>query len=279
VRHKRVYVKPTGNSVKIFFLGDIHEGASNSRNDLLKVAVDMIAATEDAYWIGMGDMIDCINYHDRRFNVREVDNKYSVGDLDNLPKVQADYLLGILEPIKGKCLGMLTGNHEETLRQYGGFDIMSYLCLAMNVTYLGKKAYVSVGGITHEDRGRPYFMVDICVGHGNGGGGGKTAGGAINKCFDYMQWETADIHVIGHLHSMCVRSALRNCLRGDTLVKNKVYYGVNGSFLIKSSLHSDSYFEDGIGMETIPGMLMASFNVNTTKKDNCGLKLEPIELL
>jgi len=279
MRHKRVYVEPTSQTVKVYFIGDIHEGASNSNTELLKRSIEIIEAEEDAYWIGMGDMIDCINYHDRRFDVREVSTKYRVTDLDDLPKVQADLLLELLLPIKDKCLGMLTGNHEETLRHYGGFDIMSYLCMSLGCAYLGKKAYVSLGAITHKDRGRPYFMIDICVGHGSGGGGGKTAGGAINKCFDYMQWETADINVIGHLHSMCVRSALRNCLRGDTLVKNKVFYGVNGSFLMKSTLHSDAYFEDGIGMETIPGMLKMSFNVNTTKKDLCNLKLEPIELM
>lgn len=279
MRHKRLYVRPTTNTIKVFFLGDIHEGAGNSRADLLKLAVDMIATTPDAYWIGMGDMVDCINYHDRRFNVREVDAKYRITDLDDLPKVQADILLEALAPIKDRCIGMLTGNHEDTMRQYNGFDIMSYLCLSLGATYLGKKAYVSIGAITSDLRNRPYFMVDICVGHGNGGGSGKTAGAAINRCFDYMQWETADVHVIGHLHSMCTRTALRNCLRGDSLVKNKVFYGVNGSFLMKSSFDSDAYFEDGSGLETIPGMLVASFNVNTTRKDNCGLTLTPIELL
>ncbi len=279
MRHKRVYVTPRSSVVKVYFLGDIHEGAANCRADLLQEAVNMIAADEDAYWIGMGDMIDCINYHDRRFNVREIDSKYRVTDLDNLPKAQADHLIQILEPIKQRCLGMLTGNHEETLRQYGGFDIMSYLCMTLNVAYLGKKAYVSIGAVTDTNRGRPRFMIDMCVGHGSGGGGGKTAGGAINKCFDYMQWETADVHVIGHLHSMCARSALRNCLRGDTLVKNKVYYGVNGSFLMKSTLGSDSYFEDGVGMETIPGMLVMSFRADAHAKDKCGLRLDQIELM
>jgi len=274
-----MYVKPVGDTVKVFFIGDVHEGAANCRTDLLQKAIDMIRDTEDAYWIGMGDMVDCINYHDRRFNVREVDSKYRVTDLDNLPKMQADMLIEMLTPIKDKCIGLLTGNHEDTMRQYNGFDILSYLCLSLGATYLGKKAYVSIGAIVSELRNRPYFMIDMCVGHGNGGGGGKTAGGAINKCFDYMQWETADVHVVGHSHSMCVRSALRNCLRGDTLVKTKIFYGVNGSFLMKSSLSADSYFEDGVGMETVPGMLVCSFNIKTTKKDDCKLSLSPIEFL
>lgn len=279
MKHKRVYINPTGPRVKVFFLGDIHEGAGNSRTDLLQKAVNIIGSTEDAYWIGMGDMVDCINYHDKRFNVREVDTKYNVRDLDNLPKTQADKLLQILMPIKDKCIGMLTGNHEDTMRQYNGFDIMSYLCMSLGATYLGKKAYVSIGAVVSELRKRPYFMIDMCVAHGSGGGGGKTAGGAINKCFDIMRWETADIHVIGHLHGMCVRSALRNCLRGDTLVKNKVFYGVNGAMLMKSTFEADSYFEDSTGLETVPGMLVASFDITTTKKDDCNLNLQPIELI
>jgi hypothetical protein len=279
MRHKRVYVVPKSSVVKVYFLGDIHEGAANSRTDLLVEAVNIIASDTDAYWIGLGDMIDCINYHDRRFNVREVDSKYRVTDLDNLPKAQADTLLAILEPIKDKCLGMLTGNHEETLRQYAGFDIMSHLCMSLGCTYLGKKAYISLGALKDTNRGRPYFMIDMCIGHGSGGGSGKTAGGAINKCFDYMQWETADIHVIGHLHSMCTRSALRNCIRGNSIVKNKVYYGVNGSFLMKSTTDSDAYFEDGVGMETVPGMLVASFNSDARDKSKCNLRLDQIELM
>ena len=279
MRYKRVYIKASGRKVKVFFLGDVHEGAANSRTDLLLKAVDIIKNTQDAYWIGLGDMIDGINYHDKRFNVREVDDKYKVSDLDNLPKVQADYIIEILKPIKDKCLGMLTGNHEDTIKQYAGFDIMSYICLTLGVSYLGKKAYVSLGAVTDDNRGRPYFMVDMCVGHGSGGSGGKTAGGAINRCFDFMQWETADINVIGHLHSMIVKSVLKNKIRGNTLVKQKSFYGVNGSLLMKSTLESDAYFEDAAAIETIPGMLIASFDIDTRRKEDCNLNLQPIELM
>jgi hypothetical protein len=48
---------------------------------------------------------------------------------------------------------------------------------------------------------------------------------------------------------------------------------------MKSSLSADSYFEDGVGMETVPGMLVCSFNIKTTKKDDCKLSLSPIEFL
>jgi len=279
VRYKRVYVSPVGDSIRVYFVGDVHEGATNSRTDLLQEAINIIAEDEDAYWIGMGDMIDAINYHDKRFNVREVSENYRIQDLDDLPKKQADRLLVMLEPIKHKCLGMLTGNHEDTVRQRMGLDIVSYMCGVLGATFLGKKAYVSIGAVTDVNRGRPFYMVNMCVAHGSGGGGGKTAGGAINKCIDMMQWDTADVYVIGHLHSMMLKSGVRNAIRGNSLAKEKVYYGVNGSFLMKSTLESDSYFEDACGMETVPGMLVCSFSANTQYKDKSKLSLRAIELL
>jgi len=278
MRYKRVYVKPTSNTIKVYFIGDVHEGAVNSRTDLLQKAIDMIAAEDDAYWIGIGDMIDAINYHDRRFNVREVSDYYRVSDLDDLPKKQADRLIQLLSPISHKCLGLLTGNHEDTVRQRMGLDIVSYMCGVMGTTFLGKKAYVSIGSLVNENRGRPYFMVDFCVAHGSGGGG-KTAGSAINKCVDMMQWDTADVYIIGHLHSMMLKSGVRNKVRGNSLAKEKVYYGVNGSFLMKSSFESDAYFEDACGMETVPGMLVCSFDAKTRFKDSCKLELRAVEML
>ena len=279
MRYKRIYLNPVGDTVRVYFLGDVHEGAINSRTDLLQEAINVIASDADSYWIGMGDMIDAINYHDKRFNVREVSEHYRVQDLDDLPKRQADRLLAMLYPIKDRCLGMLTGNHEDTVRQRMGLDIVSYMCGVLGATFLGKKAYVSIGAVTDTNRGRPYYMINMCIAHGSGGGGGKTAGGAINKVVDMMQWDTADVYVIGHLHSMMLKSAVRNAIRGNGLVKEKVYYGVNGSFLMKSSMESDSYFEDAAGMETVPGMLVCSFNARTPYKDKCKLNLEAVEMM
>jgi len=279
VRYKRYYKDPECGQIKVYFLGDIHEGAANSRTDLLIKAVEIIKSEPNSYWVGMGDLIDAINYHDKRFNVREVSDKYKVSDLDNLPKVQADYLLDILKPIADGCLGILDGNHEDKIRQRDGFDVISYICGVLNAPCLGKKAYLSIGANVRGSRNRPFFMIDLCVAHGSGGSGGKTPGGSINKCVDIFQYDVADVYVIGHCHGMACKSALRNEIRGNGVVKTKVYYGVTGTFLMKSSMDSDAYFEDGVGIETAPGFLKMSFDAYASSKKDANVTMMPVELM
>ena len=97
-----------------YYLGDTHEGAANHCNEKLKKAIELIEKDGDA-WIGLGDYVDCINHRDPRFNPQEISERYCIKDLEDLPRRQSDHFLSAIAPIKDRCLGLIYGNHEDSI--------------------------------------------------------------------------------------------------------------------------------------------------------------------
>ena len=104
---------------RIFPLGDIHAGSIHCNEKMIKEEVSLIKRTPMSFWIGMGDYIDAINYTDPRFDPKTVAKKYLIeGDIDKMIQMQINDIVDLLHPIKHKCIGLLRGNHEETIRKY-----------------------------------------------------------------------------------------------------------------------------------------------------------------
>jgi hypothetical protein len=277
MRNVKRYLPATDNAT-IFFLGDTHEGNANVQHEFIKRQVEIIASTPNSYWVGLGDMIDAIIPTDKRFDAQTIDSKYTIRHLDNLPKHECDFIYQMLEPIKDKCLGFISGTHEEKIRLRDNFDVTSYLCALFGVPHLGRKSYLSLGIMPMgTKRDRPFFMIDFCVQHGTGGAV-KTEEAALAKCKDLFRSDIADVYVSAHIHRLACGSDLFNMLRGGKIVKVKRCYGVIGSPMLKSVEGVDGYFEDHGGTENIPGMIAVSWN-NGYDKEQCGLTISKVELL
>jgi hypothetical protein len=98
-------------------LFDIHLGHRACDERLLKATIKEIDEAPHARWIGGGDYCEFINRTDRRYD-EAMQADWLVGARD-LAGRQREKLLELLKPIAPKCLGLLMGNHEETiLRKY-----------------------------------------------------------------------------------------------------------------------------------------------------------------
>lgn len=235
----------------VAFLGDIHEGAANYQQESFERAVKVIQNEADA-WIGMGDYVDAINHLDPRFNPHEISRKYALNDLADLPRVQCDYLLDSLAPIKDKCLGLLYGNHEDAYRKHNTFDVVNYLSNALGCDNIGHKAWFSLNFRFNDTKSIPYKIV---VMHGSGGGGGMREGAPLNRVHDVFRWDMADAHVIGHLHQSGISRPVYNRFEYGVVRREPAWFAVNGCFLSKSEIGSEGYFEQKAGMESSIGML------------------------
>ena len=91
----------------VYLMGDIHEGRIGVAHSKLQEAVDMIAADKGSFVALMGDQVEAIVPHDKRFSPAEQDGKYK--RTSEQCKALAEYL----RPIKGKIISILNGNHEE----------------------------------------------------------------------------------------------------------------------------------------------------------------------
>ena len=254
-----------------YYLGDVHEGAANHCDAAFKQAVDMIASDADA-WIGLGDYVDAINHNDPRFNPQEISERYSIKDLEDLPKKQSDNFIKSITPIKDKCLGLIYGNHEDAYRRHNTFDCVNYMCERLGLENLRHKAWVNLAFYGGEDSNLAPIKIVVC--HGSGGGGMRE-GYPVNKAYDVFRWDMADIHVMGHLHQMCADRAEYNHYAHNTMRSDKVWFGVNGCFLAKSTYGNDGYFEQRPGKESAIGLLKQTIFTGRTRAD-FKIKLEPI---
>lgn len=247
----------------LYFLGDIHLGAANHQSEAFRKAVDMIAADGDA-WLGLGDYCDCIDHLDPRFNPREIDSTYTIRDLDNLVAVQFRNLLDELEPIKDRCIGLISGNHEDKFREKRNYDANREMAAALGTDDLGHKAWISLSFRYNENKSIPFKLVAV---HGTGNGGGKREGTPTNVAHDVFRWDMADFHIMGHLHQAAVSRAQYNRFEYGTVRREPAWFCVNGCFLSKSEIGNDGYFEQRSGMESSIGVIKLTITPHQTSKD------------
>lgn len=188
---------------QLHFIGDSHVGSLAFDKEALEAKVEQVRSTPDAYWIGMGDYIDAIGYRDKRFDPRDIDPEMRVRDLDDIFNWQARAFLRIVEPIRSRCLGMLTGNHEESVRLYSSTDPVRSLAEWFGVPDLRYAATVRIQVLDQVEarKGAQRYSVIVYCHHGFGGG--RKVGGKVNKIVhdvSDLAPANADITAMGHVH-------------------------------------------------------------------------------
>jgi len=90
------------SNILLFNLGDIHRGDLCCNTKLVHKAIRAIAATENAYWVSTGDMLNCAFKN-------SVSDSYKSAPLG----VEYKWLRNELKPIAHKCLGVVTSNRQK----------------------------------------------------------------------------------------------------------------------------------------------------------------------
>jgi len=90
----------------LYLLGDAHVGNGAMAEKPLWTAVNMIKDDDKGFCITGGDMCEAIHLGDKRFEPAVHMGKYATADK------QAAHVAALLDPIQGKVLAALDGNHE-----------------------------------------------------------------------------------------------------------------------------------------------------------------------
>lgn len=106
----KVFSHNRPDTFNIYPLGDIHAGAAHCAEHDIQRMVEQIKQDKMGYWIGMGDYADAILKDDKRFDIEGLAPWVKK---DNIVESQREWLKKLFEPIKDKCITLLTGNHEE----------------------------------------------------------------------------------------------------------------------------------------------------------------------
>jgi hypothetical protein len=240
---------PKGKAAHLFFLGDFHEGNSNVNHAAITRAVETIseqAKHGPTFWVSMGDTIDAIiNSQDKRFNPSEIDRKYAMSDLKDLPRKQVDNLCKLLEPIKRLCICALAGNHEEEYIKRHSFDVYDYF--ASQFPYAYKLGYVGILRLAVESPDgshRGAMLFDIHLNHGDTSSG-TTAGAPYNKMAQLARHYDVDATIVAHTHRLKTdRGLIIRLNRPGTAMTRRVrWYGNSGCFLETYKRGNRNYFE------------------------------------
>jgi len=198
--------KSRSDIYELYPIGDAHIGARNCAEKHLRKLVKIIADNSYARWIGGGDLLDCIKPQDKsRFDIKNLPDWYFEGDANTVKEHLADILsqqlkrlIKILSPIKGKCLGLIQGNHEYAIAKHHNENIQKSICNALSAEDLTDVAFLRLRFV------RPSGTRTIKVVIQHGYGGGRTAGAEPNKLDRFTARWQADIYFTGHTHTFTI---------------------------------------------------------------------------
>jgi calcineurin-like phosphoesterase family protein len=224
--------------VRIIPLGDVHLGSAACQEDLFRRVVDRIAEDDNCYWLGMGDYCEFLNRSDPRFDPNDMADWFRVAHLADLAKAQRDRFLEIVRPIAGKCLALVEGNHEHSIRRHYERDIYSDIVTDIKegaghpADYklaLGVCGWLLLHFRRPDGKSRRTFRFNL---H-HGFVGGKLAGAKALNMQRWLWTHDADLVIFGHSHNtgIQVETVESVTVGGHVHYQNRVgCYG--GSFMV-----------------------------------------------
>jgi predicted phosphodiesterase len=243
--------------IELVPLGDIHLGTCNCDLDELRATVRYIAANPNCLWLGMGDYLECIRHQDKRFDPRNIPPRH-LTRLGDIVASQTEELEEILAPIltPEKCVGLHTGNHEETAYLVYGADVVMNLCRKYGLKWLG---YSALSRLLFKRGKTDTVSYKIHSQHGHGGG--RKVGGKVNLLHDLPSNVTADIHIMGHVHDRIYDDGVQLDMvhKGAKLVAREKLYGITGTYYRTYQEGSISYGEKKNYKPTAIGSLLITF--------------------
>lgn len=266
--------------LKIMPIGDIQAGSSACDLGLLKHHVQW-AISEDCYFIGMGDYVDPISPSNRKAWGSIKGSLYDsfVDSVDEKMKEHEDAVFKILEPTRGRWLGMLTGHHYYEYEDGSSTDIN--LCRRLETKHLGQCSMIR---LSFQDEQRNSLSCIIWAHHGQGGG--LTVGAPLNKLERVAMWAEADLYLMGHQHKRVSAPIPRLYLTNSpspTLIAREKRLVCTGSYLkgymqghTKGGVAAGTYVEEKMLAPVSLGSPMIT--ITPSRKTRDGQNLREIQL-
>lgn len=201
---------PGADPIRIYPLGDLHIGAYGCAEEQLQEYIKNIAEDPRGYVLLGGDLIDAVILQDaKRFHPETLPAWMLEGlsvdvvqeHLSDIVGAQLKRLYAFLEPIRGKIVGAIEGNHESVICKRHNRNVHGEICDHFGCVNLTDAAVVrfSVGDKKRKQR-RSVCKVFIC--HGNGGG--RTPGSEPNHLHRLGASWDVDVVLRGHSHTFCI---------------------------------------------------------------------------
>jgi len=245
----KFYYRYSGRSPKIRLwpIGDMHFGNRGFAEDHFRCDMKAIEQDPHSMVIGMGDYADFVGINDKRFDPAVFPDDMRVKDLGDLSHYYGEKIKELFWRVRGKCIGLMEGNHEHTFKvKQEQHKMVEWMCHELGVPYLGYSCMFHLvlcgnnnsrlpvglwpGSPPRDETGHRWPITVFCH-HGAGAPG--TAGGKMNRLVKFMNDFVSDLVLTAHNHDPLPKRIPRLSLdaKGEH-VKEKLQYGlVAGSYL------------------------------------------------
>jgi len=220
VIERTVIYKKSDGEWKLYPIGDSHLGTKHCTESDLRKTIDEIKDNPFALWIGMGDYGEFITPSDKRWDFKVIAD-WLKDDQDNIGECQTDYIAALLKPIQDKCIGLIEGNHEDSIRHFLHVDVQKNLCKRLDVTNLGYSAWVRLRFSRENSNEKHVFK---CV-FTHGAGWAITPGAKMNRLQRFMNAFDARVYGMGHMHDIITNSTPYLELSDSNVIRQKERVG------------------------------------------------------
>jgi len=204
--------------VRIYMIGDEHCGTQHHHASLLKKTIDKIKNDPTAYWVGMGDKCEFITPSDPRWDSGGISDWLHP---DNISYDEINYYCDTFTPIKDKCIGLIEGNHEDSIHKHDHIDVQRNICKALGVDNLSYSSFIRFQfrrGRSSERRALTGFFT-------HGAGCAITSGAKLTRLQRLMDSFDADMVAQGHVHDLLIYEKPYMTLDNSGHIKQKVRIG------------------------------------------------------
>ena len=222
-----------GEPIKLIPFGDVHRDSDMHAHTHWQEFLKYAKAQKNALFLGMGDYTDGVSTSERIVLGNAGLHDTTKTTLKDVYKGVSKTLVNELSFMRGRCIGMLGGNHYF---DFGDGDTTDHiLAAALGTKFLGVCSFIRLS-FDFEGLGSRTMSLDIFAHHGKGGG--TLPGSTFNTLEKMATTAVADFYLMGHDHKKgCIPSTPRlmlNCSgpKRELNVREKVpWLGRTGSFL------------------------------------------------
>ena len=222
-----------GQPIKLIPFGDIHRDSDMHADSHWRDFLAYARKQKNALFLGMGDYTDGVSTSERIVLSDSGLHDTTRTTLKDVYRGVTKTLVNELSFMRGRCIGMLGGNHYF---EFGDGDTTDHiLASALSTKFLGVCSFIRLS-FRFDGRKNKAASLDIFAHHGKGGG--SLPGSTFNTLEKMATTAVADFYLMGHDHKKgCIpstpRLTLTNGSQGHELsVREKVpWLGRTGSFL------------------------------------------------
>lgn len=247
---------------KLYAGGDEHLGTKHCAEDAIKGYVKKIKEDKFSRWLDVGDKGEFITPKDPRWDYGVIADW--VDQEDVAYSIEKRYV-GLHEPIKDKCIGLMSGNHEYSFQTHNNEKVHKHICDKLEVDDLGFSTFIKL--IFRRRGSKEAHEVKIFATHG--AGGAVTKGAKLMKLQRLMDAFEADIYIVGHMHDLITDKKPYLALTSQNIIRSKQKVGAVTGCYFQTYMQDTppSYGERKNYPPTAIGSVVFSINPSTGEID------------